>query len=233
MSVHIVTGLPGAGKSYETARINVWLLYRNRNWFEKTGIIRQVATNLKMSEEIEKEFGYGTENNFLRYWDSAEELPDMRNVDITWEEMGVYVDARQWENLTMEFRSWLMQHRHYGCEIWGNVQEFADVDIAVRRLTEDLIYLTKIWGSREPSTTTPPVTRVWGIVSKRRLDPRNYKEDMKFETGKSTWAGFMWISGKVAKYYNTHNNIKVGLLPKLQHRTRLCGTCGYVKTIHI
>jgi len=233
MSIHIVTGLPGAGKSYMTAKINVDLLYRNRRWYEKSGRLRQVATNLKMSEELEQEFGYGTSRSFLRYWSNAEELPLMRDVDITWEEMGVYVDSRQWENLTMEFRSWLMQHRHYRCEIWGNVQEFADVDIAVRRLTDDLVYLTRIWGSREPSPTTPEVKRIWGIVSKRTLDPRNYKEDTKFETNKSHWSGFMWISGRVAKYYNTHNNITQGKLPALQHRVRQCGTCGFVKTVHV
>jgi len=144
-------------------------------WFAGSGIKRIVKSNLKMSDEFESEAG-----DFIQYWEDPEELPHMKDCDVIWEEMGAHVDSRSWEQLPLELRRWLQQHRHRGVEIWGNVQEFADVDVAVRRLTEDLSYLTKICGSRDPSPTTPEVKRIWGIILVTKIDPRNYKEDMKF-----------------------------------------------------
>lgn len=231
--INIVTGLPGSGKSYYLANLTVELLYRNRKWFETSGKIRKVATCLKMSEEIEREFGYGTDESYIHYWQDAEEIPKLRDCDVIWEEMGVIVDSRSWENMPLELRRWFAQHRHRGVDVYGNVQEFADVDVAVRRLTQNLIYLVKAFGSRDPHPTSPPIKYVWGLVLVFSIDAKNYKEDEKFKKANMFPSSFFLLSKKIIKLYDMHNDIKAGKYPALQHRMRLCETCGYVKTTHV
>lgn len=225
--INIVTGLPGAGKSYYLAKTTIDLLYENRSWYEKTGIIRKVASNLKLNDDLEKEF-----SDFITYWSEVEEIPKLRDCDVVWEEMGVVCDARNWESMPLELKRWFQQHRHRGVEIYGNVQEFADIDVAVRRLTHNLIYLTKLVGSRDPSPTKPPVKYIWGFVLKTRLDPRDYKEDMKFVSGRFSLDGFFWLNRKITEVYDMRNDIKAGKYPPLQHRIRICEDCGFKKVTH-
>jgi len=232
MSINIFTGLPGSGKSHETARLCVDLLYRNRKWYEKSGTLRPVVSNLKMCKEIEDEFGFGTENSFLYYWTESDELPKIVNSDVLWEEMGVIVDSRNWENMPLELRRWLAQHRHRGVDIYGNVQDLADVDIAVRRLCANAYTLKKIIGSRDPHPTSPPVKYIWGIVLKFKVDPRKLTKDNIFQT-ETMPSGMFFITRKTVGYYDMHNDIVPGKLSKLQHRQRFCDTCGYVKTVHV
>jgi len=227
--ISIVTGLPGASKSYATAQKIVELVRRNKKWYERTGLLRVVRSNLVLSHEFTH--AANKDHEFISYWEDPEELPGMNNCDVIWEEMGAHVDSRSWEQLPLQLRRWLQQHRHRGVEIYGNCQDFADIDVAVRRLVGSLLYLTKIVGSRDPSATTPPPRIVWGIIAKVYLDPRNYQEDKKLSSG--VFAGFMFINREGVELYSMHNDIKPGKYPPLQHRERKCPDCGYLKTIHV
>lgn len=227
--ISIVTGLPGASKSYALAQQGVYLVKRNKRWYEQTGKLRQVRSNLVLSDEFTQ--WANQDQEFITYWDDPDVLPTMNNCDVLWEEMGAHVDSRSWESLPLSLRRWLQQHRHRGAEIYGNCQDFSDIDIAIRRLVGNLTYLIKIAGSRDPSATTPPVDFVWGIVAKFALDPRNYEEDKKLSRG--IFQGFQFITKAGVELYSMHNDIKPGKLPALQHRERRCNDCGYVKTAHV
>lgn len=241
--INIATGLPGASKSYITAETSVELVHRNRRWFKRTGIVRPVVSNLVLSPEftelansvidveLDGKIVSSEGQEFLKYWEDPEELPHLKNCDVIWEEMGAHVDSRSWEQLPLSLRRWLQQHRHRGVNIWGNCQDFADIDIAVRRLVQNLVYLTKLAGSRDPSPTTPPLRWIWGIVAKVQLDPRNYQEDKKLSSG--VFAGFTFITRKGVELYSMHNDIRPGKYPPLQHRERTCADCGHRKIIHI
>jgi len=98
-------------------------------------------------------------------------------------------------------------------------------------LVGNLVYLTKIVGSRDPSATTPPPRWIWGVVAKVYLDPRNYQEDRKLTSG--VFAGFIFINRKGVELYSMHNDIKPGKYPPLQHRSRHCPNCGYQKVVHV
>lgn len=250
MAVTMITGLPGASKSYMCCQqIQTWV-GRNRKWYKKTGIIRPVRSNLILSKaytdrandmnglELKKgvkitlaKKKWNDEHRFLEYWEDPEELPGMNGCDVIWEEMGAHVDSRSWEQLPHELRRWLQQHRHRGVEIVGNCQDFADVDVAVRRLTQNLFYLMKLIGSRDPSPTSLPPRVIWGFVLVLRLDAKSYDE-------KTKWKGFSFshiefISHEIVKLYSMFNNIQAGKLPPLQHRVRKCAICGYEQIRHI
>lgn len=224
--ITIVTGLPGASKSYMAAQQAVEWVERNKKWYKKTGKIRKVCSNLDLAPSFKEYAG-----EFFETWEDPEELPDKNNCDVIWEEMGAHVDSRSWEQLPMSLRRWLQQHRHRGVEIHGNCQDYSDIDVAIRRLTGRLVYLVKFMGSRDPSPTTPPPKWIWGIVCKFELDPRKFKEDERFMG--SAFAGLELIDRKGIELYSMFNDIKAGKYPPLQHRKRDCPDCGYSKVVHI
>jgi len=232
--ISIITGLPGASKSYATAQKTVDLVKRNKRWYKATGKVRVVRSNLVLSDEFINFANNDPETDgkeFINFWEDPEELPSMNNCDVIWEEMGAHVDSRSWESLPLSLRRWLQQHRHRGVEIYGNCQDFSDIDVAVRRLVGNLVYLTKIAGSRDPSPTTPPIKFVWGVIAKVYLDPRAYQEDKKLVSG--VFSGFIFITRAGVDLYSMHNDIKPGKYPPLQHRERICPDCRFHKVIHI
>jgi len=225
----IYSGLPGSGKSYKLGQTAVDLLYRNQKLFEKTGIKRTVWLNLKMSEAVEKEF-----EGYFHYWSELRQLTPLRDVDVLIDEVATYFDARLWETLSLEMRRWLAQHRKFGIEIYGTTQDFAQVDKAFRRLTSDLLYLTKLIGSRDISATKAPPKYVWGICTVRSLDPTVYDEQKsKFQT--NGMPSFMLISRAGTEVFDTRAEVKLSSALPLKHIHKECELpdCTFKKVVHV
>jgi len=247
----IFTGLPGSGKSYKLGRLVVDVLYRNRRAFEKAEKAlckehrcdakpeaahqheapprRIVMTNLKLSEEVEQEFP-----EYIRYWTELRELTPLRDCDVVIDEVATYFDARLWETLSLEMRRWLAQHRKFGIEIYGTSQDFAQVDKAFRRLTSNLLYLSKIAGSRDISATKPPPKYIWGICLVRELDPTVYDE-LKSKFATTGIPKFMFITRKGTSIFDTRAEVKMSSALPLRHLERICelGHCDFHKTMHV
>lgn len=246
----IFTGLPGSGKSYKLARTIVEVLYRNRKYyaaqlqrFEKhpeafvpegqmlpvAPRMRMLYTNLKLSPDVEREF----EGQFA-YWSELRQLTPLRDCDVVIDEVSVYFDARLWETLGIEMRRWLNQHRKLGVEIYGTSQDFAQVDKAFRRITSELIYLTKLVGSRDISATRPPPRLVWGVVLVRALDPTTYDEE-KSKFGSAGLPHFMWIGRKGTQIFDTQAEVALSSALPLRHILAVCERqdCGFKRTRHI
>jgi len=225
----VFTGLPGAGKSLKLARTGVDVLYRNRGYFEKTGKKRMLYTNLKFSADVEKEF-----SGFIEYWTDLRKLVAFRDCDVIIDEVAVYFNARQWENMSIEVMRWLAQHRKFGIEIYGTAQDFAQTDKAFRRLTSDLLYLTKLFGSRDISATRPSPKYIWGLSLVRTLDPTRYDEE-KSKFANDGLPRFMTISRRDTKIFDTRAEVTSGGFPPLKHIARECelSTCTFHKVAHI
>lgn len=230
----VITGLPGAGKSLKLARIVIDLLYRNRAWYRSKKNVERVRrvlhTNLKLSPAVLAEF-----EGFVEEWEDPAQLTQLRNCDVIWDELATAMDATQWQNMPLELKRWLQQHRKFGIEIYGTSQDFAQVDKSFRRLTSDLLHVTKIVGSPDKSATRPEIKRIWGLCMIRVLDPQKYNEaDSKFE-GTGMFPRFMWISRRDIEVYDTTAEVKVGTYPALRHIERNCERveCGHVKVSHI
>jgi len=235
MSIAIFTGLPGSGKSYKAGKTVIEVLYRNRKYHQKRLLTDPLAeprllwTNLKLSEEVEVEFA-----GYVRYWSDLRQLTPLRDADVMIDEVATYFDARLWETLSLEMRRWLAQHRKFGIEIYGTSQDFAQVDKAFRRLTSDLLYLTKVVGSRDISATRPPPRFIWGIVLVRELDPTRYDEQKsKFEA--SGIPKFMFITRKGTEMFDTRAEVKLSSALPLKHLEKVCenDTCGFKKVVHV
>lgn len=224
----IYTGLPGAGKSQKMAKTMLDILVRNRKWYKKSGILRKVHTNMRLSPQYEHEFG-----EFLApYWTDPEQLVKMRDCDVFIDEIATYFDSTQWANMPLPVKRWLQQHRKFGIEIYGTTQDFAMIDKSMRRMTTDLFLLKKLFGSRDKSTTKPDPKWIWGLVALRELDPTTYDEQTsKFQTG---LPGFMWIDREGTQIFDTTQEIKSGKYPSLNHIERDCSleSCSFTKIVH-
>jgi len=242
MSIAIFTGLPGSGKSYKLGQLVVAVLYRNRKAYRaavvawvKAGRLgdkpqpRQLWTNLQLAKAVDEEF-----KGYVQYWTDLRQLTVLRDADVIIDEVATYFDSRLWETLSLEMRRWLAQHRKFGIEIYGTSQDFAQVDKAFRRLTSDLLYLTKLAGSRDISATRPAPKFIWGIALVRELDPTIYDEQKsKFEA--SGLPRFMIITRKGTEMFDTRAEVKLSSALPLKHIQKECelSDCGFHKVIHV
>jgi hypothetical protein len=239
----IFTGLPGSGKSYKLGRTVVEILYRNKKAFEKAENYywttklptlrypekRYVYTNLALGGSVADEF-----QGYIKTWTDLRQLTPLRDVDVIIDEVATYFDARLWETLSLEMRRWLAQHRKFGIEIYGTSQDFAQVDKAFRRLTSDLVYLTKLVGSRDISATKAPPRFIWGLALVRELDPTVYDEQ-KSKFAASGVPKFMWISRKGTELFDTRAEVKLSSALPMKHIRKECENpdCSFVKTVHV
>jgi hypothetical protein len=223
MAKTIYSGLESSGKSLRLAMEADRLLYRNSSWFKKSGIMRPIASNLYFSESFEamaKLLGIK-----IIYWKDLSELVLLENCDVIMDEVGNYFDARGWSELNLDVRVWLTQGAKCGVDIYGSAQDFAQVDKAFRRLTNNLYHIRKMLGSPRPAPTRPAVKRIWGVCYVRSLDPQGYDED-KFKTN-SLIPSFFFIKKKYCEIFNTSQKILRSVPPPLKKVVRVCLEDGY------
>jgi len=226
MPITVWTGLPGSGKSARMARAILNLLKRNKNWYKQTGILRPVRSNLKLAPKYEEKY-----REFLVYWKDPAELVEFVDCDVVIDEIATYFDATAWKDLSPDVKRFLQQHRKLGIEIYANTQTFATIDISFRRLTDELLIMKKLIGSKDPSPTKPPIKRIWGVSLVRHLDPRNYKEDEA--ENKARGFGLFFITREfTADFYDTRQKIVKGEMPPLKHIERKCLVCGKIHITH-
>jgi len=223
----IYSGLPGSGKSYRLARQAARILYRNKRTFEKTGKRRLLYSNLKFGDAFEREF-----DGFFEYYTDLENLVPLRDCDVLMDEVGTYFDSRLWADLPQEVRRWAAQHRKFGIDIFGTAQDFAQIDKSFRRLTSDLLYLTKVVGSRDISSTRPPPKVIWGITFVRRLDPTVYDE-LKSKFASTGLPQFMIIDRRGVDIFDTRAEVAFSKDVPLRHIDKRCLKCGFKKAVHV
>jgi hypothetical protein len=223
--IEVYTGKCGTGKTLKLASKMREILHRNARWYKKTGKIRKIATNSTLSEGFLKEWCGMVVN-----WQDVLELVKLRDVDIFWDEISTQLDATQWANLPLEAKRFLQQHRKKGIEIYGTTQTFPAVDVSMRRLVDNLFVCRKVFGSRNPSPTKPPIKLIWGLIWMKQLDPMTFED----EKPKSVGYDWQWISRELCDMYDTTQEIEMGQYPPLKHVERHCAKegCEYVSVTH-
>lgn len=227
MPITVFTGIPGSGKTTKLAETVVNILLRNAKYYDQTGIVRPVYLNFHLNPYLEDLFSEG-----IKHWRNVEELSEVRDADVIIDEIGTFFDAKRWSDLSFSVRRWLSQHRKLGVEIYGNSQDFAQIDISFRRMTSKLFYLVKLISSRDPTPTKPPVKYIWGVCVVYTMSPRDYKEDQK--ENRTSFYNLFFITRKKTSIFDTREEIKPGEWPLLEHIERHCRlpNCPHVKVMH-
>jgi len=230
----IYSGLESSGKSLRLAKVVSDLVYRNAKWKAKSGISRPIVSNLQFTEDFYQWATVEMEIPII-YWNNLDELLKYDNVDVIIDEVGTYFDSRMWADLSLDVRRWLTQGAKTGIEIYGSAQDFAQIDLAFRRLVNHLYHITKLIGSGRPSPTKPPITRIWGVCSMRELNPREYKEDKKSFDKTSLFPSFFLIERRYCEIFDTTQKILRSKPTPLKHIERDCENenCGFHKLSHI
>lgn len=231
MPITVISGRPGAGKSLLLSQKLLDTLARNERWYRKTEILRPVYTNLKLNSELTERYKI-----FIRYWKETKELYKIKDADVFIDEIATYFDATQWKETTPDVKRWLQQHRKLGVEIYGNAQDFSQVDIAFRRMTSDLFYLVKLISSRDTSPTRPPIKFIWGLSFVYKMNPVDYKEDQK--ENKTSWNSFLMITRERTEVFDTRQEIEESPHPPKRHVKLFCelgNNCSehFERVIHI
>lgn len=235
MSKVIYSGLESSGKSLKLAMTVVDLVYRNAKWRKRSGIVRPIISNMVFTKTF-KEWSE-KQGVPLSYWVNLDDLIKIKDADIVCDEVGNYFDSRGWESLSLDVRQWLSQGAKRGIEFYGAAQDFAQVDKAFRRLTNELYLITKIVGSRRPSATKPPVKHIWGVCMLSQLDPNAYDEDKKKFIGGGI-PSFFLIQRQYCEIFDTTQFLQRSLPAKMKHIERWCedSSCravGHHKVIHV
>jgi len=236
MSKIIYSGLESSGKSLMLAMRAETVLFRNIRWKEKSGISRPIYTNSPFSERFTE---YGKKNGINIYlWKNLDDLILVRDADIFIDEIGTYFDSRFWADLSQDVRRWIQQGAKMGIELYGAAQDFAQIDIAFRRLTSQLFHITKFIGSARPSPTKPPIKRIWGICHMVELDPKNYDENKKRFTGATllNWfTGWFTIQRKYCELFDTRYFLEKSKTMPYKHIEKFCENpdCEFHRTLHV
>jgi len=224
----ITEGAPGQGKSLYTAALTRRVLRRNEKWFQKTGLKREVWSNMKFSEEFEEEWP-----GWIRYWADSSVLVQLHDVDIIWDEIATELDARNFMNLTVELKRFLSQYRKRGIDIYANTQDFSMVDARARLMITRVATLNKIIGSSDPSPTKPKIKHIWGLVSVREVE--NFKETNPDKKVYGWIPSFFFIDKEDIEIYDTRQSIDAGTLPvrRLRKQIEECEEDGFKRTRYI
>jgi hypothetical protein len=207
----IIEGKPGQGKSLYTARLARKLLNRNKKWFDKSGILRPIYSNIKFSPAFEDEG-----KSFIKYWTNIEEITKLEHCDLLWDEIATELDSRNFTNLSEEIKRFLSQYRKRGVDIYANTQDFSMIDMRARLMVTRVATLNKIIGSSDPSATRPEIKRIWGIIAVSEVqeiltdDPHNKKYGMI--------PSFFFIDREDVEIYDTTQDIPLSPpLPVRKH----------------
>jgi len=218
----ITEGAPGQGKSLYTARLAERLCKRNAKWYIKNEgriPVRKVASNIKFAQWFEDEY-----REFIHYWQQPEELLELRDCDVLWDEIATELDSRNFANLSQEMKRFLSQYRKRGVDIYANTQDFSMIDARARLMVTNVFTLSKIIGSGDLSTTKPPPRFIWGFIMIRQV--LNFKETEAEKKKYGFIPSFMMIERRLTEMYDTRQDIPQGAPPRLKHKIVYCEHYG-------
>lgn len=240
----IIEGQPGNGKSLYTARIARKLVKRNIKWFEKTGTVRLIYSNLKFSEAFEESATitirtevdgiWDTEKICLiRYWLNVDEVSKLRDCDLIWDEIATEMDSRTFSALSDEVKRFLSQYDKRGVEIYANTQDYSLIDLRARLFVTRVATMVKVIGSGRPSPTKPPVKRIWGLILVR--DVVDWKATDPSKKVYQMVPNFFLIDREDVAIYDTRQAIEQTSLPvkKLRIQMVRCDEDGYEKKTYV
>lgn len=172
------------------------------------------------------------DDGIIRYWQNPEELVKFKGVDIVWDEIARHLDSTQWQNMSLELKAWFQEHRKLGNDIIGNTQDFDMVDKSVRRLCHILYYNEKLIGSRDLTANKPPVKRPWGVIIRKKIDPKKWDPENISAISEFDWGFF--IRKENVFGFDTTQRIRAGTYPPLHHIDRKCerANCSFHKIVH-
>jgi len=186
MSISVITGVPGAGKTAVLTAIA-------RDLIKKGDV--DVYSNYKIFYKSER----------LKFWRKMDDLLKITQGVILMDEIQIYLNSRFYAKMSIDMQYKLQQHRKEGLHIVGTVQKMSRIDVTMRELVTNYYECGKVlrlpffgmlyriteydpddWDVRKTDMSGKPIVRkairikyYWGSERKeeRPLElPRNIKD---------------------------------------------------------
>jgi len=255
------TGLPGSGKSMKLGQKALECFVINERNNKKSGglLQRPIWSNMIFTQKVEEAFDlppfdrelyrqvkereeyataawmikeYNKKTWKLKYWGERLDLVKIRHADIFIDEEQLYFDNQEWEMMSRQEKRFFQQHRRYGLNIYSASQDFAQVDKSIRRVTQELYYFEKVFGSADISSNLPTPRWIYGLSLMYKMDPTVYDETISKLTMR--WpSSFQWISKKKTEIFDTTEEIIAGEYAPLRKIVRVCPEDGYKKIKYV
>lgn len=132
--IKIITGYPGAGKSYTLTRLAYEYLNKNRMVF--------VNFPIRIDKSLLKKHCKGE----IYYWKNLIEFRTTYDGIILMDEAQGYFNSRRWKEMKPEDEIKFQQHRKDGLDIIGAVQNYNRVDKVLRELAQEVYLVKSIFG---------------------------------------------------------------------------------------
>jgi len=125
MSINLLTGLPGSGKT--------------------TALVAIALQALSEEKNVYTHFHIETNSAHLFRWRGLDELAKITDGIIILDEAQVWFNSRNWKDLPDELQYKLQQHRKQGVHIWATVQNIARLDTVMRELVSNFYVCKRVF----------------------------------------------------------------------------------------
>lgn len=229
----IYTGIESSGKSLLLSKQAEKVRRRNIGWFKVTGLKRTMAFNSPMSQEFIKLIEESN-INYLQF-KNLDEIIYLEEADIFIDEVIKFFPASGSNSLSNEQLHFITQGAKSGIHLWGASQDFSQVHKQFRLLVNEVYVITKILGSNRPMKTAPPVKWIWGLCTKRKVNPLSFKGDSATMDQVEGGLSIFFIKKEDVQRFDTSYKIPISKLPtkKLRRQEEYCDEDGFKRVRYI
>jgi len=229
----IYTGIESSGKSLLLSRQAEKVRKRNIGWYKVTGLKRTMAFNSPMSPDFIKLIE-SSNINYLQF-KNLDEILYLEEADIFIDEVIKFFPASGSNSLSNEQLHFITQGAKSGIHLWGASQDFSQVHKQFRLLVNEVYVITKIIGSARPMKTAPPVKYIWGICTKRKVNPLSFKGDSATMDQIEGGLSIFLIHREDVNRFDTSYKIPISKLPtkKLRRQEEYCDEDGFKRVRYI
>ena len=232
MSKVIYTGIESSGKSLLLSRQAENIRIRNKRWYRITGLKRIMAFNSPMSPDFIAKLEKS--NCIYLFFKNLDDIVYLEEADIFIDEVIKFFPASQ-NSLSNEQLHFITQGAKSGICLWGASQDFSQVHKQFRRLVNEVYVVKKVIGSRRPMKTAPPVKTVWGICTKRRVNPQSFRGDDASMEELEGGFSFFFISKVDVSRFDTSYKIPMSTLPvkRIRKQIERCEEDGFERVRYV
>jgi hypothetical protein len=229
----IYTGIESSGKSLLLSKQAEKVRIRNKKWFKITNLKRTMAFNTPMSAEF-IQLIKDSNINFVEF-KNLDEILYLEECDIFIDEVIKYFPASGSASLSNEQLHFITQGAKSGIHLWGASQDFSQVHKQFRLLVNQVFVITKLIGSERPMKTAPPVRTIWGICTKRKVNPLSFKGDSATMDQVEGGLSIFFIRKIDIARFDTSYKIPLSKMPikKLRKQHEHCDEDGFHRVKYI
>jgi hypothetical protein len=183
MSINIVCGLTGSGKTYFVVR----RILEEMKKLPKNFIL-VTNTHINLPKDFDRE---------VRYISSPKDLLEIEMAVVVIDDAGIWFASRQWDRLDPRIQDKIINNRKDGLRVWVTTHFMEGIDKYIRLNAHQYWEAEKVMGSDEFAE------KVWGIIRVKRFHPRMHDKIRRKRLETKTYL----LRDKYIKLYDTYEKV--------------------------